>query len=227
MEWVSLVLSASALIVVLLYIGVASPNAKRKRLKRVLERVPEFERGQAHFKRRYPRYEYGTGSYGMPEVKDFREGTTLRIGAYCSIANGVLIVLGGDHRTNWISTYPFPAKLKEASHIKGYGGSRGDVIIGNDVWLCTNSTILSGVTVGHGAVVAAESLVNRDVAPYSIVAGNPARVIGWRFDEPTREALLATGWWDWPKEEIASVVERLCSEDIDGFLDYARNRGAA
>ncbi|ARU86839.1 CatB-related O-acetyltransferase [Pseudomonas sp. M30-35] len=227
MEWVSLVLSASALIVVLVYIGVASPGAKRKRLKRILEQVPELDRGQEHFKRRYPRYEYGTGSYGMPNVKDFREGTTLKIGAYCSIANGVLIVLGGNHRTDWITTYPFPAKLKEASHIKGYDGSRGDVIIGSDVWLCTNSTILSGVTIGHGAVVAAGSLVNRDVAPYSIVAGNPARVIGWRFDEPTREALVATNWWHWPKEEVASVVEQLCSDDIVGFLEYARNRRQA
>ncbi|MFI8480813.1 CatB-related O-acetyltransferase [Pseudomonas sp. NPDC078700] len=224
MEWLSLVLSLSALIVVLLYIGVASPAAKKKRVKRLLERLPEHERGKAHFKRRYPRYEYGTGSYGMPDVKDFHEGTTLKIGAYCSIANGVRIILGGLHRTDWVTTYPFPAKFEQASHIKGYGGSRGDVIIGSDVWLCTNSVILSGVTIGHGAVVAAGSMVNRDVAPYSVVAGNPARVISWRFDEPTREALLATQWWTWSHEEIASAVERLCSEDIAAFLEYAQNR---
>lgn len=224
MEWISLGVSVCALIIVLLYVGVASPSAKRRRLKRVLARVPESEREQARFKRRYPRYEYGIGSYGVPDVKDFHEGTSLKIGSYCSIASGVLIVLGGQHRTDWVTTYPFPARLDEARHIKGYGGSRGDVVIGNDVWLCTNSTILSGVTVGHGAVVAAEAVVTRDVQPYSIVAGNPARVIGWRFDAETREALIATKWWDWPKDEIASVVERLCSDDVVGFLDYARSR---
>lgn len=224
MEWVSLVMSASALLVVLLYVGVASPGAKRKRLKRLLKRVPEFDRGKAHFKRRYPQYEYGTGTYGMPDVKHDDEQTTLKIGAYCSIASGVLILLGGNHRTDWVTSYPFPAMLKEASHIKDHYKSRGDVIIGSDVWLCTNSTILSGVTIGHGAVVAAGALVCRDVAPFSIVAGNPARVIGWRFDEPTREALLASNWWEWPQEEVSSVVERLCSEDTAAFLEYARSR---
>ncbi|ARU86838.1 CatB-related O-acetyltransferase [Pseudomonas sp. M30-35] len=227
MEWVSLVLSASALIVVLLYIGVASPGAKRKRLKRILGRVPEFDRGKEHFKRRYPHYEYGTGSYGMPDVKYVREGTTLKIGAYCSIAKGVLILLGGNHRTDWVTTYPFPAMLKQARHIEDYEESRGDVLIGSDVWLCTQCTILSGVTIGHGAVVAAGAMVCKDVEPFSIVAGNPARVIGWRFDQPTRDALLASQWWDWPKEEVASVVEQLCSEDVEGFLEYARNRRQA
>lgn len=227
MEWVSLALSASALIIVVLYVGVASPGAKRKRLKRALKAVPEFDRGQYLFKRRYPHFEYGTGSYGVPDVKFIHEGTTLKIGAYCSIAKGVLILLGGNHRTDWVSTYPFPAMLKQARHIKDYEESRGDVLIGSDVWLCANSTILSGVTIGHGAVVAAGALVCKDVAPFSIVAGNPARVIGWRFDEQTREALLASEWWNWPQEEVASVVERLCSEDATGFLEYARSRKPA
>src|SRR5690606_35017201 len=111
--------------------------------------------------------------------------------------------------------------ISDASHISEYGGSRGDVVIGSDVWLCSNCTILSGVTIGTGAVVAAGAVVARDVAPYSIVAGNPAKVISWRFDEKTREELLATEWWLWPREEIIKAVELLCSKDIQGFIEYA------
>jgi tetrahydrodipicolinate N-succinyltransferase len=86
--------------------------------------------------------------------------------------------------------------------------------------------ILSGVSIGHGAVVANSAIVTKDVAAYEIVGGNPAKHIRWRFDESTREALLASAWWDWPEEEVLSIVELLCSDDITKFLDYAKNRPA-
>lgn len=185
---------------------------------------PRFKRPQSRFRERYPLYQIGLGSYGMPVVHDWNEGSTLQIGSYCSIASNVQIFLGGLHRTDWVSSYPFPAYLPEAAHIEGFGGTRGNVVIGSDVWLCSNCTILSGVSVGHGAVVASSAVVTRDVAPYSVVAGNPARHVRWRFDEETRTALLESAWWEWPEEEIRHIVDKLCNNDIAAFIAYVRSR---
>lgn len=197
-----------------------------KRAKREIRKLPPFERGQARFRARYPDYAFGKGSYGLPEVFDWQEGSTLKIGAYCSIAEGVQIFLGGHHRADWVTTYPFPAMISEAAHIQEYNGTRGDVVVGNDVWLCSGCTILSGVTIGSGAVVAAGAVVTRDVEPYAIVGGNPARVINWRFPEQVRAGLLESRWWEWPDAEIRQVVGQLCSSDIEAFLAYARQRPA-
>lgn len=178
------------------------------------------------FKKNYPQYKIGHHCYGVPVIKYPHKSSTLRIASYCSIARNVQIFMGGMHRTDWITTYPFPAFEQKAQHIQNYAISHGDVTIGNDVWLCQNSTILSGVTIGHGAVVANGAIVTKDVAPYEIVGGNPAKHIRWRFDESTREALLASAWWDWPEEEILNVVDLICSEDIAKFLEYVNNRQA-
>lgn len=198
----------------------------RQRFKRKAK-VDKLYRGQEKFRQCYPDYEIGVGSYGLPLVHDWQEGTTLRIGAYTSIADEVHIFLGGHHRLDWISSYPFPAFIDEAKHIPDFGGSRGDVVIGNDAWLASGCTILSGVTVGDGAVVAARSVVTRNVAPYEIVAGNPARHIGWRFDEATRAALCDSAWWTWPESEVRSVCELLCSSRLDEFIAYAKRRNHA
>jgi acetyltransferase-like isoleucine patch superfamily enzyme len=151
----------------------------------------------------------------------------LKIGAYCSIASNVQIFLGGQHRTDWVSNYPFPFFFEmDAQYKKKYesGGSRGDVIIGSDVWLCANCIILSGVTIGHGAVIANGAVISRDVAPYAVMAGNPAKQIKWRFDEATRNALLECAWWDWSEDEINKVLNKLCSDDLTHFLNYAKER---
>lgn len=182
------------------------------------------EQSQLKFREKYPGYSMGVHSYGLPIVHDWNEGTTLRIGKYCSIAKNVQIFLGGNHRTDWISTYPFPAFFAAAKGIENYGFSKGDVIIGSDVWLGRNCTILSGVTIGHGAVVGAASVVTKNVEAYSIVGGNPAKHLHWRFDEPTRKALLETAWWDWPEEDIWQVMDKFCSDDIANFIDYAHAR---
>lgn len=194
---------------------------RKLRGKPVVER---FYRDQVRFKTRYPKYDIGVGSYGMPVVHDWSEGSSLTIGSYCSIANNVQILLGGQHRVDWVSTFPFPAYIEEASHIKDFGGTRGDVVIGSNVWLCTDATILSGVTVGHGAVVACSAVVTRDVLPYSIVAGNPATIVRWRFDEPTRRKLLDIAWWNWPEKEIRQVAGLLCSDDTTALINYASAR---
>jgi len=201
-----------------------------RRLKRWRQRaqgvtpLQSYERHQEQFREKYPGYFLGVGTYGVPHVHDDNEGTTLRIGAYCSISSDVQIFLGKNHRTDWVSSYPFPAFFEEARHISHFGTTRGDVTIGNDVWLCANCIILSGVTIGHGAVVAAGAVVTHDVEPYAIVAGNPAKRVRWRFDEVTRQGLLNSAWWDWPITEVREIVELLCSDQVLQFLAYARNR---
>lgn len=100
------------------------------------------------------------------------------------------------------------------------------MVVGSDVWLCSNSTVLSGVSIGHGAIVAAGALVTRDVEPYAVVGGNPAKFLRWRFPEEQRLALLQTAWWEWPDADIEQAVGQLCSDNIEGFLTLARQRQA-
>jgi len=128
------------------------------------------------------------------------------IGSYTSVASNVKVFLGGNHRHDWISTFPF-AMNPTAGEIHGKRPgvsprSNGDVSIGCDVWLGSYCSIMSGVTIGHGAVVAAMAHVVKDVSPFEIVGGNPAGHIGWRFDPPARERLLEIRWWDWPTSVV-------------------------
>ncbi len=157
----------------------------------------------------------------MPLVHDWNEGTTLRIGSYGSIASNVQIFLGGHHRVDWVTTYPFPARVAIQTGIDDFEGTNGDVIIGSDVWLCANTIILSGVTVGHGAVVANGAVVTKDVEPYSIVGGNPAVHLKYRFSPSVRERLLATQWWEFSHDTILENINKLCSDDLELFLGFA------
>ena len=167
----------------------------------------------------------GEYTYGPPPtVRSWNQGTGYSIGRFCSIADGLTIFLGGNHRTDWISTYPFPAfnnDFPEASHIEGCGATKGNVVIENDVWIGASVTILSGVTIGNGAVVGAHSVVASNVDPYAIVAGNPTRLIRYRFDMQTREKLLKIRWWNWPIEEIRKNVNLLCSANRANALKFA------
>jgi acetyltransferase-like isoleucine patch superfamily enzyme len=163
----------------------------------------------------------GRGTYGRPHIH-YHEGDTarVRIGRYCSIAAEVAIMPGGNHLTTWVSTYPFRIRygLEGAGH-DGHPATKGDVVIGNDVWIGNGALILSGVTVGDGAVVAARAVVTKDVTPYAIVAGNPARVVAHRFSEDQREQLLRIRWWDWPEEVVLERVAELNGGDIEVFLE--------
>ena len=170
-------------------------------------------------------FQIGEHSYGAPEIKWFGEPSILNIGRYCSIATGVTVFLGGNHNTNWTSTYPFSAFADDwphASGIEGHPSSNGDVTIGNDVWLGHGCTILSGITIGDGAVIGACALVTRDVPPYAIVGGNPAQLIRMRFPPDVIERLLAIAWWEWPKEKVASLVPALMNPDTEAFFRMAR-----
>lgn len=143
-------------------------------------------------------------------------GDRLVIGKFCAIASGATFLLnGGNHHTETLSTFPFGI----------FGGGweqalpetwphRGDVVVGSDVWIGQGAVLMPGVTVGHGAVIAARSVVTADVPPYAIVGGNPARVIRLRRPEAEIERLLALAWWDWPIERISRHVRAIAGFDL-------------
>jgi len=168
-------------------------------------------------------FDIGVFSYGSPVV--FKQpGRSLRIGKFCSIAQEVTIHLGGNHRTDRISTYQFvafPSVWPEANYLAAdevYGFSKGDVNIGNDVWIGQGATILSGVTIGDGAVIGARAVVTKDVEPYAIVGGNPARLLRKRFDEDTIRQLLDSRWWDWPIDKIKANMTTILGTDMAKLL---------
>jgi acetyltransferase-like isoleucine patch superfamily enzyme len=173
----------------------------------------------------------GEHTYGAPVLRYWASPGTYRFycGKYCSIADRVEIFLGGYHRPEWVSSYPFPAfpAWSEAAHTRSHTVGRGDVRVGNDVWLSSQCTIMAGVTVGDGAVIAARAVVTKDVPPYAIVAGNPGRIVKHRFDEATVAALLRIQWWDWPDERVRENLDLLLSGDLAAFIqrnDPALNR---
>ncbi|WP_244639201.1 CatB-related O-acetyltransferase [Bosea sp. ANAM02] len=180
--------------------------------------------------RRPGQFTIGPYTYGRPKVRFPESGARLVIGRYGSIADGVEILLGGNHRLDWATTYPFPALpglWPQAAGMSGHDTTRGDVAIGHDVWLGSQCMIMSGVTIGHGAVVAARAVVTRDVPPYAIVAGNPARIVRYRFDEARIAALVETAWWNRPRAEIEPLIPLLLSERIDALLEALRKRPSA
>lgn len=173
--------------------------------------------------KRYPEHRIGRGSYGDLEVVSFGERTSLTIGRYCSFAHGAKVMLGGEHRSDWVTTYPFSAVDQRFAGIEGHPKSKGDVRIGNDVWVAREALILSGVTIGDGAVIGARAVVSRDVAPYTIVAGNPAVEIRPRFPAEIVERLKRIAWWDWSEDRVERAMPQLLSTDIDAFLAAAES----
>jgi len=144
-------------------------------------------------------------------------GDKLEIGKFCMIASDVVFIMNGaNHLTESISSYPFAIFGKgwaEAMAGKSYP-IKGNTKIGNDVWLGYRSTIMPGVTIGDGAIVASNSTVVKDVEPYTIVGGNPAKPIKKRFPEATIEKLLQIKWWDWEIEKITENIQNLTSGDL-------------
>jgi virginiamycin A acetyltransferase len=139
-------------------------------------------------------------------------GDKLIIGKFCQIASGATFIMnGGNHATEGISTFPFQifgGDWANAMDGKPYP-HKGDTVIGNDVWIGYDATIMPGVTIGHGAVIATKSVVTKDVPPYTIIGGNPAKVIKMRFSESEVERLLELAWWDWPIERVTELVKVL------------------
>ena len=134
-------------------------------------------------------------------------GDRLKIGKFCSIACGARFLFNSaNHALHSLSTYPFPIFFEEwgldGKNIRQAWDQKGDIVVGNDVWIGYEAVILSGVTIGDGAVIGARAVVTKDVPPYAIVGGVPARLIRRRFDEETIQKLLRLQWWNWEPERI-------------------------
>ena len=163
----------------------------------------------------------GKYTYGADAIKiwDGPPGhADLIIGKFCSIAERITVWVGGNHRVDWISTYPF-GHINQTVFNK-YDGhdhpkTNGNVIIGNDVWIGADVTIMSGVHIGDGAVIANNAHVVQRVKPYSVVGGNPAEFYYYRFDQETIKKLLELKWWNLDDAVINEISPILCSGNID------------
>ena len=146
-------------------------------------------------------------------------GDRLVIGRFCSIACGAkFLFTSGNHSLRSLATYTFPIFFDEwgldAKNIRDAWDNKGDTVIGNDVWIGYEAVILSGVTIGDGAVIGARAVVTRDVPPYTIVGGVPAKPIRRRFDDETATRLRALRWWDWDEERIRRAIPAIQSGDL-------------
>ena len=147
-------------------------------------------------------------------------GDRLTIGKFCSIACGAkFLFTSANHTMRSLSTYPFPLFFEawglEKSRVIDAWDNRGDIVVGNDVWIGYEAVILSGVTIGDGAIIGARAVVTRDVPSYTIVGGVPARPIRPRFDPETTAALLELRWWDWPQERIRRNLPAIQAGRLD------------
>lgn len=148
----------------------------------------------------------------------------LIIGKYCSIACGAKFLFNSaNHSLKSLSTYPFPIFYDvwnlDNRKVTDAWDNKGDIIIGNDVWIGFEAVILSGVTIGDGAIIGARALITKDVPPYAIVGGVPAHIIRKRFSNQTIEKLLKIKWWDWSQETIQSNLDAIQNDNID-LLKY-------
>jgi acetyltransferase-like isoleucine patch superfamily enzyme len=161
-------------------------------------------------------------SYDPPILRSIEDPTcTVTIGKYSSINSQVEILLSGNHHTEWVTTYPIRMMYElPGAGEDGHPVRKGPVVIGNDVWIGFRVIILSGITIGDGAVVGAGALVTKDVAPYSIVGGNPVTLLKHRFDSAVSDALLRIAWWDWPHEKVLAHVSQLCDPNVVAFVNY-------
>jgi chloramphenicol O-acetyltransferase type B len=161
----------------------------------------------------------GRFTYGTPRLKVWAAEDRIEIGAFCSIADDVVIMGGGEHNLDWVTTFPLHIALGDPLAGKdGHPATKGPTRIGNDVWIGHGAIVLSGVTVGDGAVIGAGSVVVGDVLPYQVVGGNPARPIRFRFSENQIAGLLALKWWDWSLQRIRESSRLLCSPQVDLLL---------
>jgi len=185
---------------------------------RGIDRSHELRRRLAFYVARHG-FEIGDYSIGLPNIRLYN-ASRLKIGKYCSVSVGATFIIGGNHATETVTTsfIDRPPGIGPAE----YPYTRGDIVIGSDVWIAGNAIILSGVTIGDGAVVGAGSVVIEDVPPYTIVFGNPARVVRKRFPDDVIAALLDVRWWDLSHEQINALRPLLLSHDARKLVDECR-----
>ncbi len=147
----------------------------------------------------------------------------LIIGKFCSIGSGASFIMAGNqgHRSDWISTFPFfyDTTPEFSDGVDGFQ-TKGDTIIGNDVWIGTEAMIMPGLQIGDGAIIGSRALVTKDVLPYTVVGGNPAKSLKRRFSEGDCELLMEMAWWNWEMKDIQVCVPALCSSDIQALYSY-------
>jgi acetyltransferase-like isoleucine patch superfamily enzyme len=171
----------------------------------------------------------GDGTYGQENLSVYLEQYSKHkcsVGKYCSLGPKIWALLHGAHAMKSVTTYPLHIipEINQLMQASGIGeesnrDQKGDIIIGNDVWIGMETTILGGVTIGSGAIIGACSVITKDVPPYAIVAGNPARIVKYRYNPEQIEALLRIRWWDWSREKIIENWEVLFKVDgIDEFI---------
>lgn len=180
------------------------------------------------------RYSYYSGYYhghGFDDCARFLlpdEGVDrLIIGSFCSIGSGAAFIMAGNqgHRNDWISTFPF----FWMSEVPAFDGAEngfqpaGDTVIGNDVWIGSEAIVMPGVTIGDGAVIGARALVTKDVEPYTMIGGNPAKIIRKRFNDADIAKLLEIRWWDWSDEDLRSAMPILTSGDVSAIYNHWRS----
>jgi virginiamycin A acetyltransferase len=167
----------------------------------------------------------GKWSYGSPKIYRYNRKNKIYIGNFCSIGPEVKFIIGGNHRTDWVTTSPLPDEsfnfdntFANARKIKNFNISKGDLFIKNDVWIGAFSIILSGITLGNGCVIAAGSVVTKDVKPYTIVGGAPAKFLRSRFNKKQSKFLNESGWWDLEDEKINFLSQYLLNKNVSEFI---------
>ncbi|RNL66169.1 hypothetical protein EFK50_00635 [Nocardioides marmoriginsengisoli] len=169
-----------------------------------------------------PRQRITWDAPSYPTVKlleSFRgKGSAVHLGAYSGMHYTAVVITGGQHHLDWVSIMHAHEEDGQWSVQEENLIERGPVQVGSDVWVGFEALIMSGVTIGHGAVVGARAVVASDVEPYSVVVGNPARHVKYRFDEPTREALLRICWWDWDKRKVAAHKDQIHGPEVAAFV---------
>tara|TARA_R110002073_G_scaffold88327_2_gene209687 strand:- start:81 stop:626 length:546 start_codon:yes stop_codon:yes gene_type:complete len=147
----------------------------------------------------------------------------VHLGKYNSIGRDCNFFLHANHRADWVTTTsqllgPVTPEIAEMHMNMGHPTCKGDIKVGNDVWIGATSTIMSGITIGDGAIIGAGSMVTKDVPPFAIVAGNPSKIVKYRFTEEQIEKLLQISWWDWEEDKIKDNAMSMWSSNIDDFI---------
>lgn len=163
--------------------------------------------------------EVGDFTYGVPQINFIgHKNAYISIGRFCSFANGVKLFAGGEHHKEYVSTYPFSMFFNGRYKVGTHAEAKGPIIIGNDVWFGADAKVMSGVTIGDGAIIGAGAVVAKNIPPYAIVAGNPAKIISFRFDDETIKRLLDIKWWNWDYSMLDKAVPYIQSGNMEGLF---------